>query len=288
MAYKLADSMNVDAVLHIPLATAQLVRFDFAEPIDAQTRVEDAFRLDLCLSPRPGNARACYLDHWNSSRFERIGNLFLTPPGEVVHHRSDGCCQQASLICELHPNSINEWFEEDLHWTDKRLLGSLDIRDANIQGLLLRLAQEAKQPGMASDTMIELIAGQLAIEVTRYCSKTRDTVSNGGLTPWRLRLLEDRLNVVGAPPTLTELSELCKISVRQLTRGFRVSKGCSIGDYLANNRVAQSKKLLATAQSIKAVAYTMGFSSSSSFCYAFRRATGETPSQFRSRLLQIH
>src|SRR3546814_9741860 len=33
--------------------------------------------------------------------------------------------------------------------------------------------------------------------------------------------------------------------------------------------------------SVKAVSYSLGFSSPSSFCYAFRRATGVTPREFR-------
>jgi AraC-like DNA-binding protein len=76
--------------------------------------------------------------------------------------------------------------------------------------------------------------------------------------------------------------ELCKLSVRQLTRGFRVSRGCSIGDYVANNRIERAKRLLASAQSIKTIAYSLGFNSSSGFCFAFRRATGMTAGEFRA------
>ncbi len=46
--------------------------------------------------------------------------------------------------------------------------------------------------------------------------------------------------------------------------------------------------MLATDQSIKAVALTLGFASPSSFSYAFRRATGETPTEYRARLRRVH
>lgn len=280
--------MKIEAELRAPVATAQLVRFDFAEPIDKLTSFDGAYRLDLCLTPRPENARACYRDHWNAQRFERIGNLFLTPAGEMVHHRSDGCCQQTSIICELQPELLSTWFDGDLDWTDHRLLSSLDVRDANIQSLLLRLVQEAKHPGFASEALVELISAQLAIELTRYCTESNESAALGVLAPWRLRLIDERLEEFEAPPTLTELSELCRLSVRQLTRGFRVSRDCSIGEYIARSRIEQAKKLLATECSIKVVAYTLGFASSSSFCFAFRRATGETPRQFKIRLLRTH
>lgn len=82
-------------------------------------------------------------------------------------------------------------------------------------------------------------------------------------------------------PSLDELATLCNLSVRQLTRGFRVRRGYSIGEYVANSRINGAKRLLASGENIKAVAYLLGFSSPSAFSYAFRRATGMTPGEFR-------
>ena len=280
--------VHIEGELRAPVARAQLVRFNFAEPIDKLTRFDDTYRLDLCLTPRPANARVRYLDHWSASQFEQIGTLFLTPAGEAVHHRSDGWGEQSSIICELQPDSLSAWLEQDLRWTDYRLKECLDIRDSHIQGLLLRLARETRQPGLASDTMVELIVSQLALEITRFVTREPEDTAGGGLAPWRLRLIDERLREEGAPPTLTELSALCRLSVRQLTRGFRASRSCSIGDYITGRRIEQARKLLASDRSVKAVAYSLGFSSPSSFCYAFRRATGETPRQYRARFLRVH
>lgn len=281
--------MTVNAELNSTLATAQLVRFHLPDPIDNVMREnEEAYRLDLCLTPRPGNARACYPNRWSSQRFERLGNVFLVPPGEKMQARSDGRCQQESLLLQLNSSSVEEWFDGELEWTSRRLMASLDIRDANVQGLLLRLVQEARQPGFASDMLVELIAAQLAIELSRYCNNVDTSTVAGGLAAWRLRVIDERLQEVQATPNLSELAELCRLSVRQLTRGFRASRGCSIGDYVANSRIEHAKRLLATDQSVKAIAYTLGFSSPSSFCCAFRRATGNTPGQFRQRFNLTH
>ena len=129
---------------------------------------------------------------------------------------------------------------------------------------------------------------QLAIEVTRYCKANHEEPASRGLAPWRLQKIDERLREVTAPPTLGELATLCQLSVRQLTRGFRISRGCSIGDYVADNTVAQARRLLATDASIKAIAYSLGFASPSSFCFAFRRATQQTPSQYRQQLARLH
>lgn len=280
--------MTIEGELRVPVATAQLVRFHFPEPVDNILHEKEMYRVDLCLTPRPGNARACYLDRWSAQRFEPIGNVFLVPPGEAMLAMSDGCCQQDSIVCQLHPEPMGDWFDGRLQWTDRGLLAGLDIREGNIRTLLLRLAEEAKNPGFASEMLVELIVAQLAIELARYCTANNDGTAARGLASWRLRLIDERLREIGAPPTLTELAELCQLSVRQLTRGFRLSRDCSIGDYVANNRVEQARQLLATDQSVKAIAYSLGFASPSSFCFAFRRATGVTPSQFRQRLFQIH
>lgn len=283
-----SNLMTVERELHAPVASAQLVSFDFLEPIENLVREQDSYRIDLCLTPRPGNARARFVDRWSEQRFERIGNLFLLPPGEPMLAVSDGCCQQASLICQLHPEPMREWFDGELQWTDRGLSASLDVRDRNIRSLLLRLAEEAKHPGFASEMLVELISAQLAIELARYCTVNNERADSRGLASWRLQRIDDRLQVVGPPPTLAELATLCQLSVRQLTRGFRMSRGCSIGDHVARNRVEQARQLLASEQSVKIAAYTLGFASPSSFSFAFRRATGETPSEFRQRQRRMH
>ena len=278
--------MTIEAELRVPVATAQLVRFHFPEPADNMF-CQDRYQLDLCLTPRPRNARACYPDRWSLDRFERIGNVFLVPPGEAMLARSDDCGQQTSIICQLHPESMRAWFDGDLEWDARRLMAGLDIREGNIRSLLLRLAEEARNPGFASDVLVELIATQLAIELARYCTATNDDTQVRGLAPWRLRLIDERSREEGKSPTLAELAALCGLSVRQLTRGFRASRGCSIGDYVERCRVEHARRLLAADQSVKAIAYSLGFASPSGFCFAFRRATGETPREFRQRARRI-
>jgi AraC family transcriptional regulator len=278
--------MKVDAEIRVPVATAQLVHFHVTGPADNILRDEQMYWLDLCLTPRPRNARARYPDHWAPHRFERIGNLFLVPPGERMQAKSDGGPPQTSILCHLHPQPLRQWLEHDLEWTDRRLSASLDIPDANVRGLLLRLAEELRHPGFASEVLVELIVAQVAIELARYCVTAEADQASGGLAPWRLRRIEERLKEVRESPTLSELASLCNLSVRQLTRAFRASRGRSIGDYVEQCRLDHAKRLLATDASVKLIAYSLGFASPSSFCLAFRRATGETPREFRHRVLR--
>lgn len=280
--------MTVEAEIRVPIATVQLAHFHMTDPADDLLREDGAFWLDLCLTPRPHNARACYRDHWAPHRFERLGALFALPPGETMHARSDGGSAQTSILCHLRREPMGEWFGAELEWTGRRLEASLDIPDARIRGVLLRMAEELRQPGLASAMLVELLSGQLAIELGRYWEAVTEGAATGGLASWRLRLIDERLREVGDVPTLTELATLCNLSVRQLTRGFRASRQRSIGDHVTQSRLDHAKRMLAGDQSIKAISYTLGFASPSSFCAAFRRATGETPREFRQRLPRSH
>jgi AraC family transcriptional regulator len=273
--------ITVETERATPIGVAQIVEFDWAQPIDRVSSASNALRVDLCLTPR-NNARAGFPDRWGPHRFERLGDVFLVAPGQSIRAKSESG-RQDSVICEFEPNAVSEWFDGELEWTNRRLEANLDVTSPNVRALMLRLAEEMRHPGFASEAMIELIEAQIAIELSRYCQAVNENAASGGLAPWRLRRIEERLSEQVAPPTLGELAQLCNLSVRQLTRAFRASRGCSIGDYIARSRIEHAKRLLTTDSCVKSIAHTLGFSSPSSFSYAFRCASGETPRQFRQR-----
>jgi AraC family transcriptional regulator len=276
------DLMTVDAQYKSAAATVQVVRFHLADPIDDLMHSGRGYRLDLSVTARPRNSRARFVDRWRPQRFERIGPLFLLREGERVHARSDSG-QGAAIVCRLQPEPLRSWFNGDLEWTDQRLEASFDISCASIKTLLLRMGGEVRAPGFAHRVLVDSMATQLAVELHRYCTTIDPRADRAGLARWRLRLIDERLAESHVDPTLAELAALCKLSVRQLTRGFRVSRGCSIGSYIAERRLDHAKRLLVEGQCIKVIAGSMGFSSPSSFSYSFRRATGLTPGQFRDR-----
>jgi AraC family transcriptional regulator len=283
MPQPIEEMLTVGAEMRMPLGIAQLVQLKVIDPIDIVMFDRDAYWLELCLSPRARNARACYRDHWTAQRFERIGSIYCLPPGETIQTRSDAGAQHDSILCHLHPASMTQLFEGEMSWTDQRLKASLDIADDSIRHLLIRLARELRHPGFASQMLVELIAAQLAIELGRYFVRFEALPSTGRLAEWRLDRIEERLRQVDSVPALDELARLCDISVRQLTRGFRASRGCSIGDYVVGKRIDTAKRLLSAGESIKNIAFATGFPSASAFGYAFRRASGMTPREFRAQ-----
>lgn len=275
-------SMHIEAELRGAAITAQLVQFHIPEPTRSELSNDAAYQINMCLTPRPIDAKAGYRRRWGPHRFDRLGDIFLIPPGEGLYIKG-GSVRQSSLVCYLDPHTIHDIVGQPLTWTDQNLETTLDITSARIRALLFRLAEEVRHPGLAWQRMVEFFSGELAIEIGRYCLAADERPSSGGLAGWRLRLIDERLGESPVAPKLAELAELCNISVRQLTRGFRASRGCSIGDYIEQRRMEVAKRMLMEGERVKTIAFTMGFASPSSFTFAFRRAVGISPSQFRQR-----
>ncbi|WP_428310657.1 helix-turn-helix transcriptional regulator [Hydrocarboniphaga sp.] len=273
---------QVDADMALRIGRVQLVRNSWDAPIDT-CKAGTQHHLELSMLPRVGEQRGCFPELWGADRFEPIGEVFLLPAAQLFHARSQ-CRQQHSLICRLDPPAVAEWFEGELPWTERRLRGSLDIGSTRIRHLLAGMAAELREPGFASSAMIELMAAQTAIELSRHLFGIEQRARPaGGLAAWRLRLIDERVSGDPLAPSLSELAQLCGVSVRHLTRSFRASRGYSIGQYLEEQRIAHAKRMLAAGRSVKAVAYTLGFTAPTNFAAAFRRAAGESPRQYQQQ-----
>lgn len=278
----LRPTTAVDAELSAPGICAQIVRYNIPEPTASLHSVSEGYHVNMCLTPRPLESRGGYRKRWGPHRLERLGDIFVLPPHEELYIKG-GSGKQASLICTIDPGLVHEGIGRELVWDDQHLAAGLDIGSAQIRALLFRITAEVRHPGLASERMMELLGGELAIELARYCDEVAERPAIGGLAGWRLRLIDERLAEDLNAPSLAELSELCSLSVRQLTRGFRVSRACSIGDYIEQRRMEAAKRLLMQGESVKTIAFRLGFSSPSSFTFAFRRAVGASPSTFRQR-----
>lgn len=82
--------------------------------------------------------------------------------------------------------------------------------------------------------------------------------------------------------TVDDMASYVGLSLYHFTRTFKKVIGVPPHDFLLNLRIAKSKEHLSnTADSIDVTASLCGFSSTSHFIRAFKKATGFTPKQFR-------
>lgn len=182
---------TIEAEMPLAIGRVQLVRQFWNESIDVFGRSPE-HHLELSLLPRSNSARGCFPERWGPRRFEPIGELFFMPAGELVRARS-ACGHQNSVVCDLDPPAIARWIAPEMEWTDCRLQGSLDINSASLRSLLFRVGEELRSPGFASEAIVELMVSQVAIELSRYLGGVDEGRSTGGLSPWRLRLIDERL-----------------------------------------------------------------------------------------------
>lgn len=269
----------IEAEVGTCLGTMSITRDQWASPIDRTNRPMSN-HLQLSLLPHWESGAGCFTDHWSPNRFEQIGSLFLTPAGQTLRVRSE-CRAQQAVVYRFTDQTLARWFEDGIDWTNGRLEGSLDIGDGEIRRLLIRMGAELRNPGFASDAVLELLAAQTVIGLVRYLRGIGQPEASGGLSPWRLRRIDDYLAANPARVSLGDLAGVCDLSIRQLTRAFRASKGRSLGDYIASQKIERAKALLLSGRVVKSVAQELGFSSPSNFSAAFLRATGERPRTFR-------
>ena len=90
------------------------------------------------------------------------------------------------------------------------------------------------------------------------------------------------LSKLHEPPTIPELSLLVGINQCYLKKGFKEMFGCTVYDFIQEQRMSKAKWLLATtSHSVSEVAERIGFSSVSNFSSAFKKHTGVLPSELR-------
>ena len=87
--------------------------------------------------------------------------------------------------------------------------------------------------------------------------------------------------------SLEDLAAQAALSPFYFSRLFKRETGYSPHRYILTARISNAKFLLhSTGDSVKKICFTVGFTSESSFCTAFKKETGLTPSEYRARVLK--
>ncbi|TNF05902.1 MAG: AraC family transcriptional regulator [Sphingomonadales bacterium] len=251
---------------------------------DVLKDVDPALTLKLKYGNSPVRARHVEADGSNCS----IGRLVLTPP--QIHVKTYAVETEPGLRASIYHfdsalvQKLLKQADTAINLDDLQV--DLDIQDSNIEASLLRLASEVERFGntMAIEAMIRL----LIVDLARYVSSGLDALSNGGLKPSQIKLIDDFINSfeIGLPRP-AEVARECGMSPTHLRRLFKKSAGESLQDYLKTKLMDRAKTLLAEEDlPLKIVSYRLGFNHCSAFSFAFRQATGETPGQYRRRTAQ--
>jgi AraC family transcriptional regulator len=108
----------------------------------------------------------------------------------------------------------------------------------------------------------------------------------GGLAPWQQRIVTEYIEEhLSDRIPLATLARLVRLSPYYFCRAFKQSFGIPPHRYHTSRRIEHAKALLAKPDfSVTDIGLTVGFSETSSFTAAFRKATGFTPTGYHRSL----
>ena len=154
---------------------------------------------------------------------------------------------------------------------------------------LLLTAADAMEGNGALDTLFrhqltDLLAMRLLAGHVGAPSTFQPTL--GGLSPATLRRAIERLHSDSdADVSLTALASDAGLSRFHFCRAFKESTGLSPHAWLRQHRLEQAMNMLRNPEiSVVSIAAALGYSSQTAFAAAFRKLTGETPTDWRRRV----
>jgi AraC family transcriptional regulator len=133
---------------------------------------------------------------------------------------------------------------------------------------------------------LQALGAVLAHELMRPTGQRNETPARGGLAGWQQRTVTAYIEEHLADQIpLAALAGLVRLSPYYFCRAFKQSFGLPPHRYHTRRRIEHAKALLARpAPSVTEIGMRVGFSDTSSFTTAFRKATGLTPTAYHRSL----
>jgi AraC family transcriptional regulator len=161
-----------------------------------------------------------------------------------------------------------------------------NVRDPFVAGLVGEIARLFATHGRLDSAYCETMAAALA----HYLARRYSNVSIGTqqtdlrLPPWRVRRIADYVEAhLGETIQVADLARTVELSVGHFHRALRATLGITPLEFINHRRIERARRLLATeGTSITELGMRVGFASPNHFARLFRRATGLSPSEYRS------
>jgi AraC family transcriptional regulator len=213
--------------------------------------------------------------------------LTFVPAGHEYHEWQDPRIPMRLAYFYLDPARLP--IQDDPAATETPLAPRLFFEDEALSCTAHKLLTLVESPEPNNQPYFEALAVVLAHELVRAnggrpCAKSP---ARGGLAPWQQRIVVDYIeeNVAEQIP-LAILAGLVRLSPHYFCRSFKQSFHVPPHRYHSGRRIEHAKMLLARPTcSVTEIGLALGFSTTSSFTSAFRKATGRTPTEYRRNLI---
>lgn len=164
------------------------------------------------------------------------------------------------------------------------LVAGVAVSDPLLHQLALALLAELRGGPPFGQFYVESLSQMLVMQVLRHhIRRTESSSRTRGLSAATLGLVLDHIgDNLAQDLSLTTIAALAGISPFHFARRFREATGCSLHDYVREQRLAEARRLLPRKDlSIAAVAALTGFADQSHLSREFRRRFGVTPGSLR-------
>jgi AraC family transcriptional regulator len=169
-----------------------------------------------------------------------------------------------------------------------RLSPRLFFEDATLWDTAVKLRKQIESAGSDNRLYVEALGVVLAHELVRLNAGIRPVEApvRGGLAGWQQRIVTSYIEEhLSEQIPLATLARLVRLSPYYFCRAFKQSLGMPPHRYHNSRRIEHAKTLLAKPElSVTEIGLTVGFSETSSFTAAFRKATGQTPTGYHRSL----
>jgi AraC family transcriptional regulator len=164
----------------------------------------------------------------------------------------------------------------------------LFFEDTTLWDTAVKLRKQIESAGSDNRLYFEALGVVLAHELVRLNAGIRpvDAPVRGGLAGWQQRIVTSYIEEhLSEQIPLATLARLVRLSPYYFCRAFKQSLGMPPHRYHNSRRIEHAKTLLAQPElSVTEIGLTVGFSETSSFTAAFRKATGQTPTGYHRSL----
>ena len=164
----------------------------------------------------------------------------------------------------------------------------LFFEDTTLWDTAVKLRKQIESAGSDNRLYFEALGVVLAHELARLNAGIRPVEApvRGGLAGWQQRIVTSYIEEhLSEQIPLATLARLVRLSPYYFCRAFKQSLGMPPHRYHNSRRIEHAKTLLAQPElSVTEIGLTVGFSETSSFTAAFRKATGQTPTGYQRSL----
>lgn len=208
--------------------------------------------------------------------------LFMLPGREIQARITPG--RLRTVTCSFERSYAEGVIGPLQQLSPAKLMNALNMRSSLINSILLRLMQEAINPGPVSDQVLASLGQAILVECSHWLLASEHKGSTRSqLSASDFATIDQYLaRATGKLPGVAELAAACGLSERYFARLFRQQTGSSVSQHIKALNISRAKSLLQeTDMPLKEIAWRLGYSTSANFSSAFRAATGSTPGQFR-------